>query len=285
MRMPMMLRAVCILALVTGCALRVEAQPSQPELVERASGYVSRFLAAFSNVVADEHYEQEATVRPRRRTLRSELLVVRYPGTSASHVFRDVLEKDGRAVAGAREGRLAALFASPAEQALPRAQEIAAAGTRHNIHDIGTLNNPLLALSFLQRTYRERFRFTLTAPEKGLGPTIRAVQFEEVRVPTLLRLGGNLNMPARGHVWIDETNGRVVKTELEVGQRDVARSSMTWRPPSTITTTFGLDETLGIDVPLDMRDHYALEQVEIRGVATYSRFRRFPVGPTAADDR
>ena len=108
------------------------------------------------------------------------------------------------------------------------------------------------------------------------------MQFEEVRVPTLLRLGGNRDMPARGHLWIDETSGRVVKTELRVGQRDFAHSSMTWRPPSTITTTFGLNEEFGIDVPLDMRDHYALEPVEVRGVATYSRFRRFPVGPTDA---
>jgi hypothetical protein len=281
-----MLRAVCVLALVTGCALRVEAQPSQPELVERAGAYVSRFLAAFSNVVAEEHYEQEATTAPRRRTLRSELVLVRYPGAGAWHVFRDVLEKDGRVVAGAREGRLAALFLGPAEQALPRAQEIAAAGARHNIHDIGTLNNPLLVLAFLQRDYRERFRFTLTTLGQSLGPNIRTVQFEEVRIPTLLRLGGNLNMPARGYVWIDEAaDGRVVKTELRVGQRDLAHSSMTWRPPSTITTTFGLDEKLGIDVPLDMRDHYALEHVEVRGVATYSRFRRFPVGPDAANER
>jgi hypothetical protein len=276
----MLLRAVGVLALVTGCALRVEAQPSQHEIVERASGYVSRFLAAFSNMVAEERYEQEATAPPRRRTLRSDLLLVRYPGASAWHVFRDVVEVDGRVVA--REGRLAALFLGPAEQALPRAQEIAAAGARHNIHDIGTLNNPLLVLAFLQRGNRERFRFTLTTLEQSLGPTIRTVQFEEVRVPTLLRLGGNLDMPARGHVWIDETNGRVVKTELRVGQRDFARSSMTWRPPSTITTTFGLDEKLGIDVPLDMRDHYALEHVEVHGVATYSGFRRFPVGRTDA---
>ena len=266
-----------MLALVAGCVLRVGAQPSQPELVERASGYVGRFLAAFSNVVAEERYEQEATAPPRRRTLRSDFVLVRYPGAGGSQVFRDVIEKDGRVVA--REGRLAALFLGPAEQALPKAQEIASAGARHNVQDIGTLNNPLLALTFVQRGYRERFRFTVTTLEGSLGPTIRAVEFEEVRVPTLLRLGGNLNMPARGYVWIDETNGRVIKTELRVGQRDVARSSMTWRPPSTITTTFGLDETLGIDVPLEMRDHYVLEDVEIRGVATYSRFRRFPVGP------
>jgi hypothetical protein len=39
-----MLRAICVFALVTGCALRVEAQPSRPELVERAGEYVSRHL-------------------------------------------------------------------------------------------------------------------------------------------------------------------------------------------------------------------------------------------------
>ena len=274
-----MLRAACALVLTAACAWRVEAQPSQPEVVVRAGEYVGRFLAAYSNVVADERYEQESTTRPRRRSLRSELVLVRYPDTNAWQVFRDVLEVDGRMVGGAREGRMAALFLGAPEQALTRAQEINAAGARHNIHDIGTLNNPLLVLAFLQRAYRERFRFTPAEPDPAAGPTVRIVQYEEVRVPTILRLGGNLNMPAKGRLWIDETNGRVRKTELQVAQREVARSSMTWRPPSTITTNFGLDEALGIDVPLEMRDHYALQDVEIRGVATYSRFRRFPVRP------
>lgn len=193
-----------------------------------------------------------------------------------------MLEVDGQALPGAREGRLTALFLGPADQALPRAQEIAAAGMRHNIQEIGTLNNPLLVLIFLQRDYRERFRFTPTKVEGSLGATIRIVEYEEMRVPTILRLGGNLDMPARGRIWVDETDGRVVRTELRVGQRDLARSSMTWRPPSTITTTFGLDEALEIAVPLEMRDHYVLQEAEIRGVATYSRFRRFQVGPTEA---
>jgi hypothetical protein len=275
---PMMSRAALALAIVAG-ASRGEAQPSQPELVVRASAYVGRFLTAYSNVVADERYEQESTARPRRRTLRSELVLVHYPGSPAWQVFRDVLEVDGRMVGGTREGRLPALFLGPAEQALPRAKEIDAAGARHHIGEIGTLDNPLLVLAFLQREYRERFRFTPTDLDRAAGPTVRIVQFEEVRVPTILRLGGNLDMPARGLLWIDETDGRVLKTELRVGQRDFAHSSMTWRPPSTITTIFGLDEQLGIDVPREMRGHYALQDVEIRGVATYTRFRRFPVRP------
>jgi hypothetical protein len=272
-----MLRAACALALAAGCGLPLQAQPAEPELVVRASAYVARFLGAFSNVVAEERYEQQMEPPRRRRTLRSELVVVQYPGTSASHVFRDVLEVDGRAVSGAGEGRLAALFREPAGQALPRAQEIAAAGARHHIQELGSLNNPLLVLAFLQREHRERFRFTVSKPERSLGPTIRIVEFEEFRRPTMLRLGGNLDMPARGRLWIDETDGRVVKTELRVAGRDLAHSSMGWRPPTTITTRFGLDEALGIDVPIEMRDHYPLQHVEIRGVATYSRFRRFPL--------
>ena len=134
----MLLRAACVLAVVAGCAMRIEAQPSHPEIVERAAAYVSRFVAQLSNVVAEERCEQELTSPRRRRTLRSEFVLVRYPDATAWHVFRDVLEVDGRVVGGgAREGRLAALFLGPATQALPRAQEIAAAGARHNIHDIG----------------------------------------------------------------------------------------------------------------------------------------------------
>jgi hypothetical protein len=234
----MLLRAVCVLALTAGCALRIAAQPSQPELVERAGAYVTRFLAALSNVVADERYEQETVSPRRRRTLRSDFLLVRYPGASAWHVFRDVLEVDGRAVGGPRDGPLAALFLGPAEQVLPRAHAIAAAGVRHNIQDIGTLNNPLLALAFLQRDSRGRFRFTLGKIEPSVGPTVRIVQFEEVRKPTMLRLGGNLDMPAKGRMWIDETDGRVVRTELRVAPRESMHSSIMWRPPTTITTTF-----------------------------------------------
>ncbi len=42
--------------------------------------------------------------------------------------------------------------------------------------------------------------------------------------------------------------------------------------------TFGRDEELGIDVPVEMRDRYPMDQDEVRGVATYSRFRRLRLG-------
>jgi hypothetical protein len=45
----------------------------------------------------------------------------------------------------------------------------------------------------------------------------------------------------------------------------------------TITTVFAFNEELGIDVPVEMRDFYPYGGGEMRGVATYSRFRRFQV--------
>ena len=84
----------------------------------------------------------------------------------------------------------------------------------------------------------------------------------------LLRGSSNFNIPAGGRVWMDETTGRVVKTELEVGQA---------RSPVRVVTTFAFDEELGTDVPAEMRDWYPDTLGEIRGVATHGRFRRFRV--------
>jgi hypothetical protein len=271
----MRLPVACVMAFVSLCTPPVGGMASAPDIVDLASAYVHRFFDDYANIVAEERYNQDATSPRRQRTLRSDFLLVRYPGASQWHVFRDVIEVDGKPAGEHREGRLLALFLDSADDALRRAQEIATTAARLNIQDIGTINNPLLAIGFLQRDYRDRFRFTPSKLERSLGPTVRIVQFEEVRIPTLLRRGGNLDLPASGRMWIDEATGRIVKTELRLGARDFVRGSMAWRPPSTVTTVFGFDDALKIDVPIEMRDQYSLENVDIKGVATYSRFRRF----------
>jgi hypothetical protein len=122
---------------------------------------------------------------------------------------------------------------------------------------------------FLQADYRPRFRWNLAGIEKDLGPTIRTVRFEEFRIPTLLRTGANQDMLSRGLLWVDEETGRVVKTRLQVGP---------WRIPPEIVTTFRNEPELGIDVPAEMRDWYPDgNRGDIKGVATYGRFRRFEV--------
>ena len=267
-----------LLALIIVCPLAADPQPEQPELVRLASGYVDRFIDAFANVIAEERYTQEAEWPTRRRTLRSNLVVVRQPGAAQWYTFREVLEADGKRVDEAG-GHLLALLEDPPDDALRRAQQITVASARYNVENIGTVNNPLLGMSFLQPEYRDRFRFIAGGRERKLGPMVRKVSFEEVRIPTILKQEGNRDLPAYGVMWVEEGTGRIVKTEVRLGEKPAistghTSSSLGWSPPTTIVTTFGFDKHLAIDVPVEMRDRYPFQRNEIKGVATYGAFRR-----------
>jgi hypothetical protein len=235
-----------------------------------ATAYELRFVGQFENIVAEELYVQEISVPRRKRTIKSDFLFVKYPDIVGSIVLRDVFEVDGKPVRDAAQAeRMMKLFTTPGRDVISRARAIAEEGARYNLWNIGTLNNPLVAMVFLQPDYRPRFRFNLAGIEKSLGPTIRTVRFEEFRVPTVLRSGGaNGDLLSRGLIWIDETDGRVVKTRLQVGPL---------RLPPEIVTTYRHDAELGIDVPAEMRDWYPEREGDLRGIATYGRFRRFQV--------
>jgi len=269
---------VCALIALT-VAVPPHGEPSP--IVGLARAYVERFIDALSKVTAEERYSQESEQPRRTRTLRSDFIVARVSGATRWYTFREVLEVDGKPVQQAREGRLARLLADPSADTLRKAQEITVAGLRYNVENIGTVNNPLLAMSFLQAEYGHRFRFTVGGREKELGPAVRKVSFEEVQIPTVLTVDGNRDLPAYGVIWIDEGTGRILKTELRLGEKPAVStghtsSSLGWAPPTTIATTFGVDEALGIDVPLEMRDRYPFQRNEIKGVATYGSFRRLP---------
>jgi hypothetical protein len=266
------LRLLGILAVAAGAtALPVAAAgPDLQTLLDMATAYELRFVGQFENIVAEELYVQEISVPRRKRTIKSDFLFVKYPDIVGSIVLRDVFEVDGKPVRDAAQAeRMMKLFTTPGRDVISRARAIAEEGARYNLWNIGTLNNPLVAMVFLQPDYRPRFRFNLAGIEKSLGPTIRTVRFEEFRVPTVLRSGGaNGDLLSRGLIWIDETDGRVVKTRLQVGPL---------RLPPEIVTTYRHDAELGIDVPAEMRDWYPEREGDLRGIATYGRFRRFQV--------
>jgi hypothetical protein len=240
---------------------------TREQLLQRAAAYVREFVDRFSSVVAEETLVQETTIPRRKRTLRSDYLFVRFPGEMSWTSFRDVFDVDGKPVRD-HEERLTKLFVQPSGDARRRAADIADASARYNLLDIGTINHPLLAMAFMQDFYQPRFRFILAGLDKGVGPKIRKVQFQEFQSPTLIKGNSNADVFTRGLVWIDEDTGRLAKTELRIGSQSA---------PVSIITVFKLDETLGIDVPVEMRDWYPDRSGEIRGVATYGRFRRFNV--------
>ena len=257
-----------ILAAAMLCGGRVDAQsPKVDELIPKATAYAHLFVERFSNVVAEERYEQEITVPRRNASSSRTSSSVKPQGDDLWNAFRDVAEVDGKPVRD-REDRLMKLFLQPSSNALRRAAEIREAGARHNLIDIGTLNNPLIVIAFLQSQYVERFRFNLAGLEKKLGPDVRTVRFVEFRQPTMLKMNANGDLFSRGLIWIEEATGRVVKTELQLGGQTA---------PIRITTLFKFDEALGINVPIVMEDWYPDRTGEFRGKASYGRFRRFEV--------
>jgi hypothetical protein len=255
--------AVCVCLPLPGRAQSV----GKDELLMRAAAYVSTFVEKFSNVVAEESYQQETTVPRRKRMLRSDYLFVRFPGDQSWTSFRDVFDVDGKPVRD-HEERVTKLLINPSGDAERRIADITRASARYNLLDIGTLNHPLLAMAFLQSFYQPRFRFNLAGMEKSLGPKVRTVQFQEFQTPTIIKGNSNADVLSRGLAWIDEDTGRILKTELRLGRSSAGVS---------IITIFKFDETLGIDVPAEMRDWYPDGTGEVRGVATYGRFRRFQV--------
>lgn len=256
-----------LLTVLIACAVvaPLDAQSRDGEALRRRMGaYIATFIERFSSVVAEETYTQQTSSPRRKRALKSDYLLVRFPGADGWHQFRDTFEVDGTVVRTEPE-RLTRLFVEPPENALRRASEIAQQSARHNLTDFGTINTPLLTLALLQAQYHERFRFTMSGIEKSLGPDVRVMQFTEFVRPTILRLDANGDLFSRGLVWVDESTGRVRRTELRFGQ--VIRQRV----------DFGFDDGLGLDVPVATDEFYPSRMGEVTAKATYSRFRRFQV--------
>jgi hypothetical protein len=223
---------------------------------------MQRFIDDLTNVVAEENYQQQFRLAAPRRRLKSDFLLVGYPGQQKMLLtFRDVLEVDGRPVRDQQE-RVTRLFLEPFSDAVRRAGEIQRAAARHSL-DRGRLVDPLAVMALLQGPYQAQFRFTLRGLEPSLGADVREVDLEQILDSDARQV------PLRAKAWIAEASGRVVKTELREGLGAAARFT---------TATFGFDPGLGIDVPLKMQDAvpYRADD-EFQGLARYSNFRRFQV--------
>ena len=182
--------------------------------------------------------------------------------------FRDPFEVDGRMVRE-RGDRLVALLAAPTLDNQALAQKLAQESSRYNLDPgLRSVNDPILALVFLQPKYQPRFRFTRGARDQKAGEDVWIVNYQEVERPTLIRTAGGANgagdAPARGRIWIDRGTGRVLRSEVAVNT-------------SRIETTFAWDDGLQVAVPVEMRDSYRAGRTGYRVTASYSRFRRFGV--------
>ena len=265
----------CAIAFAASGALH--AQSESRTIVDRASAYVDEFQRRFGSMVTEERYEQTvqdatligARTRPQmeRVTLVSDFLLVQVPGEGWMP-FRDVFERNGQKLRD-REDRLARLFLDGSSRSsFDQARQIMLESARYNIGTIErTINTPTLPLVFLTPALRERFRFELIKrdPEEG---TI--VEFHEVRMPTYVSDREGHDMPSSGKYWLDEATGAVRRTELDVVHTSVE---------AHIKVAYRHDDGLALWVPAKMEERYRDRRTtsEVRGTATYSRFRKFQV--------
>ncbi|HZI78194.1 MAG TPA: hypothetical protein VFD69_01710 [Vicinamibacterales bacterium] len=268
------LAVVCALALAPGAL----AQSEVGTLVERAAAYVDEFQRRFGSMVTEERYEQSVqdgvalgarSARPQweRVVLVSDFLLVQVPGEGWMP-FRDVFERNGQKVRD-REERLARLFLNGSSRSsVDQARQIMLEGARYNIGTIErTINLPTLPLIYLTAAHRDRFRFEIGKRDREDGTSI---EFLEVRGPTYISTRDSRDMPSAGRFWVDEATGAIRRTELDVEDPTVE---------AHIKVAYRLDEGLGLWVPVRMDERYRDRRTtsEVRGVATYSRFRKFQV--------
>jgi hypothetical protein len=229
---------------------------------ERVATYVQRFVDDLTNVVAEERYVQEFRQAADRRRLRSDFLLVKYPGEERRYqTFRDVLEVDGRPVRD-QQTRITQLFLEPFASAVTRAGEIEAASFRQSLRR-GRLVDPLQAIAHLQAFYQPQLEFSVASADRSAGADVIELHFTQITPAGVSRV------PLRGKALVVEQTGRVIRTELTVGAR--ANVSVT-------TTEFGFNAALRIDVPLRMRDAVPASGTdEFIGTAEYTNFRRFQV--------
>lgn len=278
--------AAAWLALPAALAAQVPSRPSEPDLLRKAALYMERFGAAFVSVVAEERYLQVATGRAalsgsgrgsapivsgaQRRELVSDFLLIKLPDEDRWAPLRDVFEVDGRPVRE-REERLLRLLTKPGDSAVEMAQAIVAESARYNIGELErTINMPLLAMGFLDARQQGRFTFKVEKEDPAVRPGAWAVSYREKEKPTVVTTPDGRSLFASGTVWILPT-GEIVKTEiafLDAGLR------------ALVSTTFAFDERFGVEVPKEMEEIYTLRRSEVKGKASYGRFRKFGVTST-----
>jgi VWFA-related protein len=252
------------------------------EIVRRVGSYVEQYGGQASLLVAVEDYSQSANgillatgrgamelQAPRRRRLISEFALVPNAATSGGWLgYRDVIEVDGKPVAD-RSDRLQGIFRSDTPDLL-EARRIADEGARYNIGPVSrNFNVPTTALFFFHAGNVSRFTFLQQGRERIEGVDAVALDFRETRMPTLITNSKGKDVPASGTLWVDASDGAVVRTRLEFRGFDDAGSR------GVIDVVYRRDPALAMWVPSRMTERYTSGSITATTVASYRDFKRF----------
>ncbi|HEY2432416.1 MAG TPA: VWA domain-containing protein [Vicinamibacterales bacterium] len=280
--------------------------PAIDELMHRVGDYVGRYGRDASVLIAVERYKQGsvdmgdqgalaglrrpsgrgATAAPSGiaadaggpRTADQQLIseIALVPNAAAIGgwlAYRDVIEVNGKAVPD-RKNRLQELFKADVPD-VEAEKKISAENARYNVGPVTrSFNVPMSALFFFDPAHVVRFTFQRSGAEKVGGVDAWKVDFEETRKPTMIMTAGGADVPTAGTLWIDPTDGSVLRTRLVIGSYRGARSR------AEIDVSYRKDETLGMLIPVRMTELYLTSTASINGEATYSEFKRFQTSAT-----
>jgi len=272
-----------------GAAPREPGAATLQTVMMRAGSYVAEFHRRFAGLVAEERYTQSwetiwtgrrnGTTKWGERVLLSDLLLVKPQGADDWLQYRDVFEVDGQRVRE-RTARLPALLADRSASAAAQVERIRSESAQYNLGPIERdINVPVLALRFLTFANQPRFKFTRAADTSAAAVHVApdeagvfrataemwAIDYDEVRRPTLIHTLANKDLPAHGRFWIDPDTGRVLISELRAGNKNVR---------GTIDVSYRSEPLVDLLVPVEMREEYFDKSgSHITGVATYGRFR------------
>ena len=277
---------VALVAAVAAISPELGAQkppaPSAQELLDAASDYARDAYPRLANLVATEEYVQERRIEAKtKRVLRSEFLLVQHPTEKRNWLaYRDVLEVDGKKLEN-HQARVQQLFVAPTIENWMLVGDIANASQQYHLEGANvSVTNPFVVVALMDRYYRPRLQFKLGKEDKDVGRDVWTLVFQEPEAlervtvngaQTLRKVEPLLKDLARGTVWIEVGTGRILKTQLRLGDGLGAPTSL---------TTFRYDEKLKVVVPVEMKTTWTDgtgSRSAVNGTAKYTAFRQFGI--------
>jgi hypothetical protein len=264
--------------------------PALDEMMMLVGRYVTDYAQETSLIVGVEHYDQRllnaAQAQVQRRVTVAEFALVRTSDAIGWSGFRDVTEVDGKRIAN-HGARLQALFHGGSAD-LAEARRIADESAKYNIGaTTRNFNEPTSVLFFFTPQTQARFALTRRGDQTIDGRTVWEIDFNETARPTLIRTSNGHDVPAQGTIWVNPSDGAVVRTRLLLtGFAGIGSKT-------DVDVSYVLDSHLQIWLPAAMHERDDLEltsqansggmfggfsarqRTSVVGTATYTDFKRF----------
>lgn len=277
--------AVAVLGLVSS-GVHAQKDPALPDVLQAAGDYLVHYSQQLAAVAAEEQYTQYDTSTGLMKTptrLNADFVLI---GNGAGSVtgFRDVFAI-GTAPVRKRDDRLLTLFTASPASALGQARQMTDDSVRYYLSsNLRALDQPTIALQFLQKENQERCTFKLDNVKTMSGARVAIVRFTERNTPRLVP--SPEDGPAVGRFWIDVASGTVRQTELGiVGKSSNIRASVDYAAEPKLDIWLPVEMYQQVDVRgagsgeisnMGSGGGYGAHQA-LEGRATYTKFRQVPV--------